>query len=274
MNQILRPLTFFSKINSFRQFFAVFGLFVYICFSTSCISNKNLKYFNNLSDSDVVKLPPVTRQQATIMPDDLLEIKIAGANEATAALLNSYSTGTISGGNTTGNTNNSGYLVDQNGDIEFPIMGKVRAAGLTREEFKERLKERVSKYLKDPLVSVRFTNFRFTVLGEVKTPGSFVVPNEKVTILEALGLAGDMTSYSRRNGVRVLRDSSGIREVGLVDFSDKSLFTSKYYYLQRNDIVYIEAEKYKGQYEDITRVSTVLATVVSLIALTITIIRR
>ena len=104
-------------------------------------------------------------------------------------------------------------------------------------------------------------------------PWNIVVPNERVTILEAIGLAGDMTGYSRRVGVRILRDSSGVREIGTIDFTDKSLFTSKYYYLQRNDVIYVEAEKYKTRFEDLSRISAILATVISLIAITITVIK-
>ena len=262
------------------QKIALLGMFVIlIMISTSCVDSRKLKYFSNLSDSQVVHLPALQRSQATIMPDDILDIKIAGANEATSALLNTYSTspGTASGGAAaaTSNTNsNTGYMVDINGDIEFPVIGKIKAGGLTKDQFKELLKERVSKYLKDPLISVKFANFRFTILGEVRIPGSFVVPNERVTVLEAIGLAGDMTGYGRRSGVKILRDSSGVREIGMIDFADKALFTSKYYYLQRNDVIYIEPEKYKTRFEDISRISAVLATVVSLLAITITIIKR
>ena len=99
-----------------------------------------------------------------------------------------------------------------------------------------------------------------------------MVPNERVTILRSIRLAGDMTTYSRRTNVRVIRDSSGNREIGQLDFTDKAVFTSKYYYLQRNDVVYVEAEKYKSQFEDFSRVSTIVATLVSLIAITITIL--
>ncbi|MCW3106781.1 MAG: hypothetical protein JWQ09_1287 [Segetibacter sp.] len=254
--------------SNFTVIIAIVG---FISFSTSCIPAKNLKYFNNLSDSQVVHLPDLEKPKTVIMPDDILEIKIAGANEATANLLNTYSSNT----NPSNSSNaNSGYLVDNKGDIEFPIMGKIHAAGLSKEEFKDRLKERVSKYLKDPLVSVRFTNFRFTVLGEVKSPGSYLVPHERVTVLEALGLSGDMTTYSRRTSVRVIRDSSGSREIGQLDFTDKGVFTSKYYYLQRNDVVYVEAEKSKSQFEDFSRVSSVVATLASIIALAITILRK
>ena len=92
--------------------------------------------------------------------------------------------------------------------------------------------------------------------------------------LKAIGLAGDMTTYSRRMGVRILRDSSGVREIGTVNFSDKSIFMSKYYYLQRNDVIYIEAEKYKTRFEDLSRISAILATVISLVAITLTVIKK
>lgn len=255
------------------KLFAIAGngflLLIFLAFaSTSCLTGKKIKYFDNLPDSGTVKLPTIVKPEAVIMPDDLLEIKIAGANEATAALLNTYSS-------TPNNvaTVPAGYLVDRNGDIEFPIIGKVKAAGYTKEEFKNALKDKVSKYLKDPLIAVKFLNFRFTVLGEVKAPGTYAVQNERVTILDAMGLAGDMTSYSKRSKVRLIRDSSGTREVTTLDFTDKSLFNSKYYYLQRNDVVYVEAEKSKTQYEEWSRISTIIATITSLIALTITILR-
>lgn len=237
---------------------------------TSCMTTKSLAYFNNLSDSPVVHLPQLQKPLSVIMPDDLLEIKIAGANEATTALLNTYSSSIGATGNTAAN---DGYLVDDHGEIEFPILGKIKAAGLTKDQFKDLLKEKVSKYLKDPLVTVQFSNFRLTVLGEVKVAGSFLVPREKVTVLEALGLAGGMTSYGNRKNVRVLRDSSGSREVAMLDFTDKALFTSRYYYLQRNDVVYIETDKSKSQYEIFSRLSTIVATVTGLVAITIAILK-
>ncbi len=264
-----------SICNCYGKLFSFATILIFIVFSTSCVDQQKLKYFANLSDSQIVHLPNLQRSQAIIMPDDILDIKIAGANESTSALLNTYSANPSAGVSSNSNTSSvTGYIVDINGEIEFPIIGKVKAGGLTKEQFKDHLKERVGKYLKDPLISVKFSNFRFTVLGEVKVPGSFVVPNERVTILEALGLAGDMTSYSRRSGVKILRDSSGVREIGIVDFADKSLFNSKYYYLQRNDVIYIEPEKYKTRFEDITRISSITATIVSLLAISITIIRR
>lgn len=238
--------------------------------SISCVPSKNLTYFNNLSDSQVVHLPKLEKPLAVIMPDDILEIKIAGANEATTALLNTYSSNVGSSPNTTGS---SSYLVNDVGEIEFPILGKIKAAGFTKEQFKDVLVQKVSKYLKDPLVSVQFTNFRLTVLGEVKMAGTYTVTREKVTVLEALGLAGGMTSFGNRKNVRIVRDSSGNREVATLDFTDKTLFTSRYYYLQRNDVLYIDTDKTKTQYDTFSRLATVMATIASLVAITLTILK-
>lgn len=212
------------------------------------------------------RLPTLVRPEPVIMPDDILDIRITGGNEITVAQVNGY-IGVV--GSTAGNT----YLVDSKGLIEFPLIGKIKAGGLTRDELKAKLTEAASRYLKDAMVTIKFTNFRFSVLGEVNSPGTFVVNNEKISILEGLGLARDMTQYARRTNVRVIRDSSGVRHIGVINFNDKSVFTSPYYYLQRNDVVYVEPEKNKGQIDQATRIGSIIATVVSIIAVSLTIFR-
>lgn len=259
-------------IFQFKSALKLFNLSTYIIYFLSlplifsCNSAKNATYFTDISDSLKVQLPEMKRPEAVIMPDDMLEIRIAGANEQTSALFNHY-------GSTVAGAGVPAYLVDLNGEIEFPFIGKIQAAGLTREELKNKLKQGVVKYLKDPLVTVRFTNFRFTVLGEVRSPGSYVVPNEKVTILEALGQAGDMTQYARRNTVRVIRDSSGKREIGMVNFNQKTVFTSPYFYLRRSDVIYVEPQQSKANYESVTRISSILATALGIIAVIFSIVR-
>lgn len=272
-------LQLFSRLllkTSFTpSFIFILGVCAVVVVGSGCNASKNVRYFENLNDSNRVRLPKMERTPAVIMPDDILEIKIGGANEATAALLNSYS-GSSASATATGvpqGTSSNSYLVDSKGEVEFPIIGKIKAAGLSREQFRDKLKSAVSPYLKDPLVNVRFANFRFTVLGEVKMPGTYTVPNEKVTVLEALGHAGDMNSFGNRTNVKVIRDSSGNREIGVINFTDKAMFTSDYYYLQRNDVVYVEAQKSKSQYEEFTRISPIIATLASVIALAITILR-
>jgi polysaccharide biosynthesis/export protein len=244
-----------------------FFISIVIFSGTSCRSAKNVTYFSDLSDSLMVHLPEMRRPEAVIMPDDLLEIKIAGASEQTSALFNNYGNAAERGGLL------QPHLVDFDGNIEFPLVGKIKAAGLTREELKNKIKKDVVKYLKDPIVTVRFVNFRFTVLGEVRTPGSYVFPNEKVSILEALGQAGDMTQYARRNTVRVIRDSSGKREIGMINFNQKTVFTSPYFYLQRNDVIYVEPQESKTNYENVSRASSILATGLGIVAIIFSIVR-
>jgi polysaccharide export outer membrane protein len=200
------------------------------------------------------------------MPDDVLAIRFAGANPGTEELFNRYGMASSQAGV------GGEYQVDPSGNINVYRLGNIRAAGYTREQFKRILTDSVSTYLKSPVVTIRFLNFRFTVLGEVRTPGSFVLPTEKVTILEALGQAGDMTQFARRNSVRVIRDSSGNREIGMIDFNQKTVFTSPYYFLKRGDVVYVEPQKSKADYESVTRVTSIVATMMSILAVTLTIL--
>lgn len=253
-----------------RKVFCTVGALIAVSSLFSCTPSKNATYFADISDSQLVRLPDMKRPEQVIMPDDMLEIKIAGGNEVTTQVFNTFggvsATGVAAGIPV--------YTVDGNGQIEFPYIGKIKAAGLTKDELKEKLKGDVSKYLKDVMISVRFSNFRFTVLGEVRVPGSYVLPTDKVTVLEALGQAGDMTQYARKNSVRIVRDSSGKREIGKMDFTQKDVFTSPFYYLQRNDVVYVEPDKNKNQNEKFSKAATIVSTLASLIAITITIFRR
>ena len=246
-----------------------FALFLFLGMS-SCAPAKTSTYFADLPDATLVKLPDMARPDLTIMTDDMLEIKIVGANEITTQVFNTFGGISASGVASSAPV----YTVDRNGDIELPYIGKIKAAGLSKEELKEKLKKEIAPYLKDLMINIRFTNFRFTVLGEVRLPGSYIFPSDKVTVLEALGQAGDMTQYAIRDNVRVIRDSSGKREVGKVDFTNKDIFNSPFYYLQRNDVVYIETNKNKTKNEQFSRASSLVATFTSIIAIAITILRK
>jgi polysaccharide export outer membrane protein len=231
----------------------------------SCTSSKDVTYFNDLSDSLLVKLPDRPQPEAVIMPDDVLAIRFAGENKTTEAAFNSFAISSQS-------NQGAEYHVNSKGNIDIYQIGTIKAAGLTRDGLRQLLLDSISRYLKSPNVTVRFVNFRFTVLGEVRSPGSFVVSRENVTILEALGQAGDMTQYASRNSVRVIRDSSGKREIGMIDFNQKTVFTSPYYFLQRNDVVYVTPQKSKSDYESVTRITSIVGTVLGILAVTLTIL--
>jgi polysaccharide export outer membrane protein len=134
----------------------------------------------------------------------------------------------------------NGYLVDKNGFINFPVIGKISLVGMTKEEATDKMTDLIKTQVKNPIVNVRFINFKVTVIGEVQKPATFITETEKINVLEALGLAGDMTVYGRRENVLVIREKEGVRTTTRLNLNSKSVFSSPYFYLQQNDIVYVE----------------------------------
>ena len=137
---------------------------------------------------------------------------------------------------------NEGYQVDKNGEINFPVMGKVKLADLTMEQATEKMTTQIKQYVKNPIVNIRFMNFKVTVIGEVNRPASFTIPSERINILEALGLAGDMTTFGRRENVLILREKNGVRTTARINLNNKEVLNSPFFYLQQNDIVYVEPD--------------------------------
>lgn len=143
-----------------------------------------------------------------------------------------------------------GILVDQDGNINYPQLGTIHAEGLTREQLAGVMREKLQDVLDQPTVIIRFLNYKITVLGEVGSPSTFTVPTERVTILEALGLAGDITEFGRKDNVKIIRENNGQIDVGTIDLTSKDMFTSPYFKLQQNDVVMVEQNRRKiGQQE-------------------------
>ncbi len=149
------------------------------------------------------------------------------------------------GGYTQGAPSTSGYLVDSDGNIDFPVIGKIKLAGLNRMQAIELLKNKLQVYINNPTVQIRILNYKVTVLGEVRNPGSFNIPNERITILEALGVAGDLNITATRKNILVIRDVDGKKTETKIDLTSKELFASPVYYLQQNDVVYVEPNRAK-----------------------------
>jgi polysaccharide export outer membrane protein len=151
---------------------------------------------------------------------------------------------------TAGNNNNAaassrineGYLVDKEGAINFPVIGKITLARLTKEEATTKMTEELKQHVKNPIVNVRFLNFKVTVIGEVNRPSTFTIPTEKINIMEALGLAGDMTAFGKRENVLIIREKDGVRSTTRINMNNKDILNSPYFYLQQNDIVYVEPD--------------------------------
>jgi polysaccharide export outer membrane protein len=214
----------------------------------SCGTQQKLpNYLENITDStgkgDVV-IP-----ELHIQKNDILSIQVYSASTLPQVddLYNLRSTSAVSG--TSGSTA-TGYLVDAKGNIEHPRLGSFHAEGLTKDELAALIKKRLTEpeeLLKDPTVIIRFLNLRITVLGEVANQGPVNVPGERVTILEAVGLAGGITEYGLKNTVKVIREVDGKREIGQVDLSSDSLFLSPYYNMMQNDVVLVQPTKRKAK---------------------------
>jgi polysaccharide export outer membrane protein len=249
-----------------------------LVFLTSCSSIKNIKYFSDVADTvKKVQLNELPFIDPKIQTDDILYISIQTADpSSTQALSMGNLQSSAVGNTTTGGSSGqiSGLLVDNKGYIEYPVIGKIHVAGLTTEEARELIRTNALDYYKKPSVNVRFANFKITILGEVAKPGTYVLANEKVNILDALGQAGDLTIYGKRtNVVLIRRYDTGKRELVHLDLTDSKVLNSPYYYLRQNDYIYIESSKSKIaasdaiQNRNISIITAIGASLISVLAI-------
>lgn len=219
-------------------------LFLLIILS-SC-AKRNLVYFSDINtDANFsTKIPEMVEPK--IQPDDLLKVTVISLSPESNLLFNSGILNPNGDRITTTDALNEGYLVDKNGEINFPVLGMVKLSGLTKPEAVEEMSFRLNEYVKDPIVNIRFINFKITVIGEVNKPATFTIPTEKINVLEALGLAGDMTPYGKRENVLIIREKDGIRSASRFNLNKKDILSSPYYYLQQNDVIYVEPDKIKS----------------------------
>jgi len=219
---------------------------------SSCVSQKQIAYFQKgINEDDTLNV--VNAYVPKIQPGDILSIPVSSLNPAASSFFNPYASVPIPGeviangsvSNTQPLTQPSapGFLVDANGSIEMPLIGSVKLAGLSTLEARDTIKNRLKLYLKEPTVNVRFLNYKISVMGEVLHPSVYVIPNEKVTLPEALSMAGDMTIFGKRDNVLIVRDNNGKKEFGRINLNTREAFSSQYYYLHSNDIVYVEPSK-------------------------------
>jgi len=209
----------------------------------SCVDHKLLVNFNEGPAFPTGAQPIPTASDIRIQPDDLLEIGVYAADPVAVApfTLQGIGARTKEENNVTGNN----FLVDQQGDIEFPILGKLHLAGLSIEQARDTFKAKIGQYINNPIVNVRWLNFKFTVLGEVARPATYTLPERNVTVLEGIGLAGDLTNYGNRKNILIIREQDGRREFGRIDLQDRNVFSSPFYYLKQNDVLYVEPLKQK-----------------------------
>jgi polysaccharide export outer membrane protein len=194
-----------------------------------------------------VTLPSYT--PPVVQPDDILNIVIQTLDPQANTILNQgnlpINTGAVTGGNVSSTSSQqsvvAGYLVTKDGYIRMPYIGIVKVTGLATEAVRDTVAARISYYFKDPVVNVRFANFKVSVLGEVNHPSTYLIPNEKPTLMDAISLAGDLTIFGRRDNVMLIRDNEGKKEITRFNLDSSRTITSKYFYLRPNDVIYVEA---------------------------------
>lgn len=226
-----------------------------VAFLSSCGSTKDVAYFQNSKDVDLTASQML--YDARIMPKDQLTITVSATNDMAAAPFNMTvpTPYTANQRSTYSQAMLQTYLVDNEGKINFPIIGELKVGGLTKSEAETLIREKILPYMSEvenPIVTVRMTGYQISVLGEVNRPGTFTVSREKITVLEALAQAGDLTIYGVRNNVQLIReDAAGKKSIHFLNLNDANIINSPYYYMQQRDILYVQPNEAKSKNADI-----------------------
>jgi polysaccharide export outer membrane protein len=240
---------------------------------TGCTTQKKLAYFNTVTASSAESINAQLKNEradARILTDDRLSITVSALDPNAVAIYNLPFVSFASPGSDQiyASPVLQSYLVNSQGNINFPVLGEIKLEGLTLTEAGNLIKNKLAEHVADPIVNIQFVNFRITVLGEVLRPGQFPVTNERVTILDALGLAGDMTAYGRRDNVLLTRNNNGKLEFARINLNSDEVFKSPYFYLQQNDVIYVEPNTVKSiSSQDIPLYLSSLSTLATLVTL-------
>ena len=242
---------------------------------TSCGTKEDIVYFNGVSSKD--NIVGIDSYSPTYHIDDELVIVVNALDPEAARPFNQTSVSyTEDIRSSVGRERIQSYLIDSDGIIKFPVLGEIKLSGLNREQATNLIEDKLTDYIKDPIVNIRTLNYKITVLGEVNRPGSYTTPNERITLIEALALAGDMTIYGERENVLVIQDYDGKKTYTRVNLKSQELFESPVYYLSQNDVVYVEPNKTQAKSSSIGPstgvIFSALGVLISTTALIITII--
>lgn len=251
-----------SKIINRLKLFAL----LFICFFLfNCVSSKKINYLNfddQVYDEEIVRFEP------TLQVSDMLTINVSTVDEEAAKPFNLFEVQTVAA------QVPLSYIIDIDGNINFPVLGNVKAAGLTTKKLTDDLKEKLKPYLKDPIINIRVTNFNVTILGEVRNPGRYQVLNERISILEALGRAGDLTIYADRQNVTLVREQGKTRIVKTIDLTSKDLLDSPYFYLAQNDALYVASNKTKVNSSGVGPNTSIIISAISVLITLVAILVR
>ena len=261
----MKYLSFLKKITPF--------LLVLLLFS--CASPKDVVYYQGIEG-----IPGNTQAasyEIKIQPDDLLMIIVSAEDPEIAMPFNLKSVAIQNPGKldaTMGQQTMQLYLVDSNGSIEFPVLGKLKVSGLSRTEVLQMLQQKIGVYIKNPIINLRIMNFKVSVQGEVNLPGSYPIASERVTLIEALTMAKDLTIYGKRNNILVIREIDGVKSYNRVDITQANFINSPFYYLAQNDVIYVEPNRNKINGAAIGPNTGVIISATSLLIALITILLR
>jgi polysaccharide export outer membrane protein len=254
-------------------------LFLAIAIFSSCGNVRELQYFQGAFDT--AKLSQIKYPEPVFQKNDLVSILVYSDDPRASAYYNLPASTTIS--NTVGASSDmsagggglqsggASYLVDETGNIQFPGLGNLEVAGLTKDQLYKLLEAKLQDKLSHPYFIIRFTSYKITMLGEVARPGIFTIPNERVSLIEALAIAGDLTVYGRRENVLIIRELNGVRTWHRIDLRSPDIVASPYFYLQPNDVVYVDLNKTKASANDAVVVRNI-SLGISIISLLIVII--
>tara|TARA_R110002051_G_scaffold199926_2_gene266932 strand:+ start:6141 stop:6917 length:777 start_codon:yes stop_codon:yes gene_type:complete len=251
----------------------LFFVAVSVLLFANCVSKKDIIYFQN-DEIDQVKVS--NSYKTIIKPDDLLNITITALDiEAVRPFNLAAVTYATSSNSAIGVAQQQSYLVDTNGEIDFPVLGKLKIGGLTRDETINLLKDKLSPdYIKEPNVNIRIANYKISVMGDVQRPGSYNIPNERITILDALALAGDINISGQRNNILIIREEESKKVQYRVDIRSNNLLTSPVYYLQQNDVVYVEPNYARIQSASANSNTSIVISISSVLIAILTILTR
>ena len=240
---------------------------------SSCVSQQDLVYFRGEPTSKT-KLKPFELRYQT---NDLLSINVTALDMDAARPFNLFvsSPNNLNNLSITGQVRQQTYLIDDTGHINFPVLGKLPLGGLSRDEATTFIESKLKEYIKNPVVTMRLTNFRISVLGEVKLPGIYTIINERVSILEALALAGDLTITGKRANLLLVREEEGVLTKNYIDLNNDALFSSQYFYLKPNDVIYVEPNKAKARSStDALRFTSISLSVITTLTTILSILLR
>ncbi|TDD75945.1 polysaccharide biosynthesis/export family protein [Flavobacterium caseinilyticum] len=213
--------------------------FFFLVLLFSCASRKDMIYYQDIDN--LGSQQKSNSYEIKIQPDDLLMISVYAEDPEIAK---SFSLN-VSTGLTSVASKGSVYLVDANGSIDFPTLGKMKVSGLTRTEVLDLLDAKISRYIKKPIISLSISNFKVSVQGEVGKPGTYPILSERITLIEALSMAGDLTVFGKRDNILIIREIDGVKSFNRVDITKAGFMNSPFYYLAQNDVVYVEPNQNK-----------------------------